>query len=220
MSLRTIVSWCAVLVIAYYIWTGLGNAGARGWNSPRGYGASTSAAHASSSWFSFAVPVAEFFSPGSSRPSWSQFNLGRATLDSPCVLDPVPDTRSPQQKQYVWLDQFKGTTTDACEITYAHALYPQLRGEFMLDTFSHILDALAPGSDYSRYPSQTGAVILNGLRARRFDFDRLKDSTIYRARYVFFSKGNQVWSIGVECAHDAPEVEQTFLKMANSLRPD
>jgi hypothetical protein len=219
MSLRTIVSWCAVLVIAYYIWTGLGNAGAHGWNSPRGNGASASTAHASSSWFSFAAPVVEFFSPASSRPSWSRFNLGRATLDCPCALAPVPDPRSPEQKQRVWLDEFKGTT-DACEITYAHALYPELRGEFMLDTFSHILDSLAPGHDYSRYPTQTGAVILNGLRARRFDFDRLKNSAIYRARYVFFSKGNQVWAIGVECAQDSPEVEQTFLKMADSLRPD
>jgi len=90
----------------------------------------------------------------------------------------------------------------------------------MLDAFSRLLDLQAPGLDVSRYPSQSGAVIINGLRARRFDFDQLKDSVIHRVRYVVFTKGNQAWGISVDCIEDTPEVEQTFLKMADSLRPD
>jgi hypothetical protein len=125
----------------------------------------------------------------------------------------------PREKQILRLDRFKGAT-QACEITFAHATYPQLRGEFMLDAFSRLLDLQAPGLDVSRYPSQSGAVIINGLRARRFDFDQLKDSVIHRVRYVVFTKGNQAWGISVDCVEDTPEVEQTFLKMADSLRPD
>jgi len=215
MSLRTIVLWCAVLAVAYYLWAGAGNSGSRGSTK----GTSPSTAHGSYSWSSLAAPVVDFFSSGSSRPSWSRVDLGRATLDCPCELAPVADTRTPQEKQFMWLDKFKGAT-QTCEIAYEHASIPRLRGEIMLDTFSRMLDVQAPGLDFSRYPSQTGAVILNGLRARRFDFDHLKDSVVHRARFVIFSKGNQAWGIGVECAEDTPEAEQTFLKMANSLRPD
>jgi hypothetical protein len=211
MSLKTAISFCVVLAAAYYAWLGFREADTRGWNSPPNAGTSPSPQSGS-------APSASAPS-GFARQSWSRYNLGRATLECPCAMSPVADQRNPQQKQIAVLDRYKGGT-QTYGISFTHAYYPQLRGEIMLDKFSRVMDLVAPQYDFSRYPSTSGAIMINGVRARRFDFDHVENSFRRHIRYVFFSKGNQAWAIGVESRIDTPEIEQIFQKIAYSLRPD
>ena len=212
------LSFFFVLATAYFGWMGFREADVRGWSTPPKKRASAS-------------PPAQPASPGApstspsvaSRPSasetaglpWSRFSLGNATIESPLALSPIADERTAQQKQLEIVDKYKGATS-AYAITFGHHFFPQLRGEIMLETFSRAVEITGA----TRYPSTTGAVIINGLRARRFDFDHRVASGGQHVRLVVFSKGNQAWAVQVESRQDTLEAEEIFQRMAYSLRPN
>jgi hypothetical protein len=209
MSPRTIGSLLIVLAAVWYGWSGFQQAEShkRDPLPKKAFAAS---------------PSPPTFIPGLPDPakrSWPRLNIGRATIECPVGLNPVALQRTEAQRRVADLEQYTGMAP-AYGVSFTHAFFPLLRGELMLDTFSRALNSVLPQYDFTRYPSTSGAVMVNGLRARRFDLDRVERSTRMHNRLVVFTKGNQAWVIEVISKEDSADGEQIFQRIAYSLKPD